>query len=275
MSAIQDRQTAIRWVDGHTHLDSDSLYPQRVLAAQRAAQAGVAAALLVNSECTAESMDRTLQCLKEDLPLRLYASLGVHPHHAAQYDASLEAMLLDRLRTPGVIAFGEIGLDYYYDHSPRDAQQRVLRRQLQLSREIGKPVVIHCRDAYGELAGILREEAVEWRGMIHCFTGVSEEASPLLDLGFHISFSGIVTFKNADALREAARFIPADRILVETDAPFLTPVPHRGKINEPAFVADTGRFVAALRQAPEAEFAAQVRSNFAALFEVNDAFGAT
>lgn len=228
--------------------------------------AGVTTMLLVNSECSEASFERTLNCLRQDSAIRKFASFGVHPHNAVQYSDSIEARLRELLQTPGVIALGEIGLDYYYDYSPRDVQVQALRRQLRLSRELDLPVVIHCRDAYGELAAILAEEAGAWRGMIHCFTGNVDEAKPLLQLGFHISFSGIVTFRNADALRVAARETPADRILVETDAPFLAPVPHRGKTNEPAYVADTGAFVAELRGAQAEDFSRQTSRNFDILF---------
>lgn len=224
--------------------------------------------LLVNSECTEDSFDRTLTCLHEPAPPTRWASFGVHPHQASRYDPAMETRLRELLRLPGVIALGEIGLDYYYDHSPRDAQQQALRQQLALSRELSLPVVIHCRDAYAELAGILRGVSSSWRGMIHCFTGTFAEAEPLLDLGFAISFSGIVTFRNAESLREAARLVPGDRILVETDAPFLAPVPYRGKTNEPAFVAETGRFVAELRRQPAEEFSEQTTRNFKTVFNV-------
>ncbi|HSP07442.1 MAG TPA: TatD family hydrolase [Acidobacteriota bacterium] len=256
------------WIDAHTHLDSDSLFPQRDAVTKRALEAGVSSVLLVNSECTEDSFQRTLACLREESPLLRWASFGVHPHQASRYEPAVEARLRELLKTPGAVALGEIGLDYYYDYSPRDAQQRALREQLTLSRELSLPVVIHCRDAYGELAGILKEEASSWRGMIHCFTGSFAEAEPLLALGFMISFSGIVTFKNADLLRDAARRIPSDRILVETDAPFLAPVPHRGKTNEPAFVADTGRCVAEQRQVSPEDFSAQTTRNFKAVFGV-------
>lgn len=264
VSSISTRYNpeVICWTDAHTHLDSDSLYDQRDAVLQRALAAGVATMLLVNSECTEASFERTLNCLRQDSAIRKFASFGVHPHNAVQYSDSLEARLRELLQTPGVIALGEIGLDYYYDYSPRDVQVQALRRQLRLSRELDLPVVIHCRDAYEELAAILGDEAGAWRGMIHCFTGNGEEAKPLLRLGFHISFSGIVTFRNAETLRLAAQQVPADRILVETDAPFLAPVPHRGKINEPAFVADTGAFVARLRGVPAEDFSSDTTRNF-------------
>jgi TatD DNase family protein len=164
------------------------------------------------------------------------------------------------------VALGEIGLDFYYNYSPREVQEEVFKKQLKLAMDLNLPVVIHCRDAYVCLAEILKEIAGQWHGMIHCFTGTGEEMNPLVDLGFYISFSGIVTFRNATSLQQAAQSVPADRMLVETDAPFLAPVPHRGKTNESAFVVDTGRFLATLRGVAETEIADQTTQNFKTLF---------
>jgi TatD DNase family protein len=257
---------SMNWTDAHTHLDSDSLFDQRDAVLIRAADAGVRTALLVNSECDEQSFQRTLQCMRETSGVRKFASFGVHPHNANQYAPGVESRLRELLKEQGVVGLGEIGLDFYYDYSPRDVQRAVLIQQLRLGIELELPVIIHCRDAYAELASILRDQAAVWRGMIHCFTGIYDEAQPLLDLGFHISFSGIVTFRRAEALRDAARRVPGDRILVETDAPYLAPVPHRGKTNEPAFVADTGAFVAALRGLSASEFSEMTTRNFDTLF---------
>jgi len=254
----------VEWIDAHTHLDSEELYPRREELLQSAFDNGVHKMVFVNSEATEQSFSRTIECAQIQGPIRKFASLGIHPHHAINYSDELEAKLLSFF--DHVIAFGEIGLDFFYDFSPRDTQRSVLRRQLEIARQKKLPVVIHCRDAYGELTDILRSMADEWHGMIHCFTGNREEVMPLLQLGFFISFSGIVTFRNANELRDAARVVPLDRILIETDAPYLAPVPHRGKTNEPAFVAYTGEFLAELRKMPVFEFSRQVSKNFDSLF---------
>jgi TatD DNase family protein len=256
----------MEWVDAHTHLDAEELYPNRTAILARATQAGVNTLLLVNSEASQNSFLRTLEVALLKDASRRYVSLGIHPHHASLYSEELENQLLEKLKHPAVISFGEIGLDYYYDYSPKEVQIKVLRRQLHLSREEGLPVMIHCREAYKELAEILRSESTDWKGMIHCFTGNSQEAAALLELGFYISFSGIITFRSAAILQEAARFVPLERILVETDAPYLAPVPKRGKVNEPAFLIYTGEFVAQLKKVPVQEFARKVIANFEKLF---------
>jgi TatD DNase family protein len=259
----------IEWIDAHTHLDSDELYIQKDEVLKRALDAGVSKMLLVNSDSTEGSFQRTVNCLESESSIKRYLSFGIHPHHASQYNSALEKMLLQYLKTPGVIALGEIGLDFYYDYSPRDVQQRVLQRQLELSLQEMLPVVIHCRDGYGELADILRNMNLEWRGMIHCFTGNRQQVEMFLDLGFFISFSGIVTFKTADVLREAALAVPVERMLIETDAPYLAPVPFRGKTNEPAFVVHTGTFLAKLKESKPEEFAAAISANFSKLFQLS------
>ncbi len=254
------------WIDAHTHLDSNELFSHVDEVLQRALDAGVREMLLVNSEADEQSFARTMECVWKESEIKKHAALGVHPHHAGRYGNGLEKLLLTFLNQEGVIALGEIGLDFFYDFSPRDVQIDVLERQLQLSRERNLPVVIHCRDAYGPLAEILEKQAKQWRGMIHCFTGTSEESKTLTNLGFHISFSGIVTFRNADSLRQAAASVPLDRILIETDAPYLAPVPHRGKTNEPAFVVHTAKQIAQLRKMTEAELSGQITQNFLTLF---------
>jgi TatD DNase family protein len=257
------------WIDAHTHLDADPLYADFAGVLARAEAAGIRKMLLVNSEADEQSFHRTLDCVKHPFPIERYAAFGIHPHHASAYDENLKAQLIDLLTKEKTIALGEIGLDFYYNYSPPDVQRNVLRAQLRLGLEKDLPVVIHCRDAYPELRNILNAEKNVWQGMIHCFTGTPEEAEWFLQLGFYISFSGIVTFRTAEVLREAARIVPLDRILIETDAPYLAPVPHRGKTNEPAFVADTGRFLAELLKIDEEQFASAVTSNFQSLFGIH------
>ena len=184
----------------------------------------------------------------------LPATAGVHPHEARIATEAVYDELRGLAREGRIVAIGEIGLDFHYDHSPRDVQREVFRRQIRLAREVGLPIVVHTREADGETAEILEQEgASETGGVIHCFTGGLDLARRALDLGFLISFSGIVAFPRAEVIQQVAREVPADRLLVETDAPFLAPPPHRGKRNEPAFVVDVARKVAALRgTTPEA-----------------------
>jgi TatD DNase family protein len=256
----------MEWIDAHTHLDSDELYVQKDEVLLRAQTAGVSGVLQVNSEATPTSMQRSFEILTMNSSLQRWGAFGIHPHQASLYSDALEKALLQYLTFPHVVALGEIGLDFYYDYSPREVQEDVFKKQLKLAMDLNLPVVIHCRDAYLRLAEMLKEIANEWRGMIHCFTGTRDEMNPLAELGFYISFSGIVTFRNATALQQAAQAASIDRILVETDAPFLAPVPHRGKTNESAFVADTGRFLATLRGVDETEIAQRTTENFKTLF---------
>ena len=256
----------VYWLDAHTHLDSDELFSEKEEVLNRARDAGVTRVLLVNSEATEQSFERTISCLQLSHPVKRFASFGIHPHQANLYDSEWEEKVRDFLEQPGVVALGEIGLDFYYNHSPQDVQISVLKKQLAVAQEKKLPVVIHCRDAYPDLARILASLSSRWRGMIHCFTGTPDEMDPLLQLGFHISFSGIVTFPRAKTLQESAKLVPLDRILVETDAPFLAPVPHRGKRNEPAFVVETAKFISSLRGFPEEKLSDAVSANFETLF---------
>src|SRR5262245_22577402 len=259
----------MEWIDAHTHLDSDELYVQKDEVLLRAEAAGVRGILQVNSEATQNSMQRSFEILNMNSSVQRWGAFGIHPHQASLYCDTLETALLQYLTFPHVVALGEIGLDFYYNYSPHEVQEEVFKKQLKLAMDLNLPVVIHCRDAYVRLAEILKEIATEWRGMIHCFTGTRDEMNPLVDLGFYISFSGIVTFRNATALQQAAQAVSVDRMLVETDAPFLAPVPHRGKTNESAFVVDTGRFLATLRGVGENEIAQRTTQNFKNLFGVS------
>jgi len=258
----------MEWIDAHTHLDSDELYVQKDEVLLRAEAVGVHGILQVNSEATPNSMQRSFEILNMNSSVQRWGAFGIHPHQASLYSDALEKTLLQYLTFPHVVALGEIGLDFYYNYSPREVQEEVFKKQLKVAIDLNLPVVIHCRDAYVRLAEILKEIAHEWRGMIHCFTGTREEMNPLVDLGFYISFSGIVTFRSATSLQQAAQTVPLDRMLVETDAPFLAPVPHRGKTNESAFVVDTGRFLASLRGVDESEIALHTTQNFKRLFGI-------
>jgi len=198
----------------------------------------------------------------------IFTTVGVHPHEARLLDDSLSSRLIEMSTHPRVIAWGEIGLDYYYDNSPRDRQQHAFRKQLEFARDRSLPVIIHTRDAESDTLAILREE---WNGsrlpgIIHCFTGTRAFAESAIDLGFYISFSGVVTFKKADDLRQTARHLPLDRILIETDSPFLAPEPFRGRRNEPAFVVQTARRIAELRNLSTEELGRITSANFERIF---------
>jgi TatD DNase family protein len=233
--------------DTHCHLDDPRLGADLDGVLARAKEAGVRAMTTIGCARSVETIRSALDVAQRH-PGLLYATAGVHPHDAAAYDDAVEAALLETARDPQVVAVGELGLDYYYDHSPREAQQAVFRRQIAVAKAVGKPLVVHTRDAAEDTLRILREESArDVGGIIHCFSEGPEFARAALELGFVASFSGIVTFKSAAAVREAARLQPLDALLVETDAPYLAPVPHRGKRNEPAFVAHTARAVADLR----------------------------
>jgi TatD DNase family protein len=200
----------------------------------------------------------------------VWATVGVHPHDAASCDAALEAELARLAAAPRVVAIGEIGLDFHYDHSPRAQQEQVFRRFIQLARELKKPIVVHTRTAPEETLQILAEEnARDVGGLIHCFSENKPFAARALDLGFDLSFSGIVTFKRALDIQEVAAWAPADRILVETDSPYLAPIPLRGKRCEPAYVLHTARFVAGLRGIPLEELAQQTSQNAQRLLGVS------
>jgi len=205
----------------------------------------------------------------------IFASAGIHPHEARHAtDAHYEE--LDRLaRHPRVIAWGEIGLDYHYDHSPRDIQARVFRRQLGQARAAKTPVVIHCREAWPDCLKILDED---WRssglgGIFHCYAGTIEEARRGIEMGFLVSFAGNVTYPKAQNLRDVARQIPLDRLLVETDSPFLAPLPHRGKRNEPAYVAEVARTIANVRDLATDEVASAAAENFRRFFDLANSVG--
>jgi TatD DNase family protein len=199
----------------------------------------------------------------------VFATVGVHPHDVARMSEADWTELSELAGRPRVVGVGETGLDYYYQHSPREAQLAAYRRFVALARTADLPVVSHVRDAHLEAAAVLREESAG-PGVIHCFSGGVAEARAYLDLGQHLSFSGILTFKNAGNIRDAAAFAPLDRILIETDAPYLAPIPHRGRRNEPAFLAETLAVLAGLRGLPVAELDAVTTTNTRRLFRLPD-----
>lgn len=199
----------------------------------------------------------------------VYAAVGIHPHDAKDCTEGRIAELRELARSPKVVAIGESGLDFHYMHSPREAQEASLRHHLELASETGKPIVIHCRDAEARIVEIVRCVGMPARGgVIHCFTGDIVAVKQFLALGFYISFSGILTFKNAAAIREAAAIVPADRVMVETDAPYLAPEPYRGRRNEPAFVVRTLAVLARVRDVDEPRLASEIVANATALFRL-------
>lgn len=259
-------------IDSHAHLDTPAFDADRDEVIARAQAAGVELFLEIAGSDVAKGSVATGITLAEQHDF-IYAAVGLHPHEASIYDEALEQQFLQLMQHPKVIGWGEIGLDYYYDHSPRDVQQQVFRRQLELAIEAEKPVIIHTRDAEDDTIQILRESwftrgGNEFGGIIHCFTSTQKLADAALAMGFHISFSGVVTFKNANELRAVAESVPSDRLLVETDCPYLAPVPYRGKRNEPAFVKETATFLANLRGVSFEEMAALTSANFKRLFRL-------
>jgi TatD DNase family protein len=251
-------------VDSHTHIDMPQFDADRDEVVARARAAGVVEMLVVGGVDESQGHRRALEVAASfDLP----ATAGVHPHEARVAGEATWDELRGLARDGRLVAIGEIGLDFHYDHSPRDVQREVFRRQLRLARDVGLPVVVHTREADAETAAILEEEgARETGGVIHCFTGGLELARRALDLGLLISFSGILAFPRAEVIQQVAREVPEDRMLVETDAPFLAPPPHRGKRNEPAFVVDVARKLAALRGTSDEAIGASARRNYARLF---------
>ena len=251
------------FVDSHAHLDDPRFDSDREAMLQRAWDAGVRKILTIGNGTGPDDMGCGIPVAESrDW---IYASVGVHPHDAAKVEERHYSQIEQLARHPKVLAIGETGLDFYYDNSPREAQREVFRRQLELAKALELPVIIHTRDADAETEEILKSVRPQ-RGVIHCFTSGDKLADFALSIGFYILFSGIVTFPSAKALAEVARRIPSDRILLETDCPYLTPVPHRGKRNEPGFVADTTRFVAELRKVTPDALAAQASANFDRVF---------
>lgn len=252
------------FVDSHCHLDYDGLREQRREVLDRARGAGVSA--MLNIATHEREWDTVIGTAEREADV--WATVGIHPHEADSHAHVDTAKLVARAAHPRVIGIGETGLDYHYDHSDRAQQRSSFRAHIVAARETGLPLIVHSRDAEADTVAILTEEMAHgaYTGVIHCFTASADFAGKALALGLFISISGIVTFKNAKDLQAIAQDLPADRLLVETDAPFLAPVPHRGRTGEPAFVADTAAFLAKLRDQPIEELAATTTANFYLLF---------
>ncbi len=256
-------------VDSHCHLDFPDFEDDMDAVIGRAAAAGVGAMLTI---CTHLSrFERVLGlALAHD---NIFCTAGVHPHEAANEEDITPERLVELSGHPKVVGFGETGLDYHYQHSPREAQKASFRAHIQAARETGLPLIVHSREADADMAEILTSEhqKAPFSGLLHCFGSGAALAEAALGIGFYISFSGIVTFKNAESVREVAKTVPLDRVLVETDAPYLAPAPKRGKRNEPAYTAYTSAFVAGLRGMEEGVFAAAPTANFFRLFALASA----
>jgi TatD DNase family protein len=251
-------------IDSHCHLNYTGLVEDQAAVIARARHAGVVGMLNISTrESEWEAVLGPAEGSKD-----IWASVGIHPHEADAHAHIDAEKLVNRAAHPRVVAIGETGLDFYYDHSDRERQRQSFRSHIAASRRTGLPLIVHTRDAEQDTAEILTEEMAAGRfsGVIHCFTASQKFADVALDLGLYISISGIATFKNAKDLQAVVRTIPDDRLLVETDAPFLAPVPHRGKTCEPAYVADTARFVATLRSRSFDDIAELTTANFFRLF---------
>ncbi|MBI4042323.1 MAG: TatD family hydrolase [Deltaproteobacteria bacterium] len=252
-------------IDTHAHLDFPDYDADREEVLKRAKEAGVEKMIIVSTEPA--SLTKTLHLAKQYDPL--YATVGIHPHDTKEMNEELFQQLLDLGREEKVVAVGETGLDFYYEHSPRETQMHWFRRQIEAARSLKVPLIIHTRQANEETLSILRDmNADEIGGVFHCFTSDWEMARQALDLGFYISFTGIVTFKKADDLREVVKKVPLEKMLLETDSPFLTPEPLRGKRNEPAFMIHTAQLIASLKNRSMEEIDRVTTANAVTLFRL-------
>jgi TatD DNase family protein len=261
------------FVDSHCHIDGSEYDADRKEVIGRAREAGVTTMLNVGTGDPHSGVFERAVALAEQHP-EVYCAIGVHPHDAKLFDEAAQQRLIDLAKqSTRVVAWGEIGLDYHYDHSPREVQRDVFRRQLGIARELNLPVVIHSRAADEETIEILREELSGYSraGVLHCFGGSLQMAEQAIELGLFVSFAGNLTFKKADDLRAIARTLPLERLLVETDCPYLTPVPFRGKRNEPARVVETAKLLAELKGVNVEEVGRITSENFSRLFEVRRA----
>jgi len=251
-------------VDSHCHLNYEGIIEQQDAVIDRARSAGVGCMLSINTKLREYTQITDIIEKHDDI----FGTVGIHPHEAENEPDVAVAALLERSTHPKIVGLGETGLDYFYDNAPREMQKVNFRAHIAAARETGLPIIVHTRDADEDCVAILREEMEKgpFTGVIHCFTASQMLADATLEMGFYISISGIVTFKNAKALHETAKTIPLDKLLIETDSPFLAPVPHRGKTCEPAFVADTGRFLAELRGESMEALGEATTENFFRLF---------
>jgi TatD DNase family protein len=260
----------VNLTDSHAHVDVADFDVDREAMLDRARAAGVGTILAIGNGPELEKLGAALPYA--DGNDWIYAAAGVHPHEAKHATDAHYAELERIARHPRLIAWGEIGLDYHYDHSPRDVQANVFRHQIGQARAAGKPIIIHCRDAWSDCLNILEED---WRssglgGIFHCFMGTMEEAQRGMDMGFMISFAGNATYPKAQSLRDVAKEIPLDRLLVETDSPFLAPQSHRGRRNEPAYVAEVAQTIGNVRNLPADQIAEITSGNFRRFFGLGE-----
>ena len=254
-------------IDSHAHIQGKEYAGEVDAVIARAHAAGVEKIIAVGGagDMSSNSEAVTLAARCENI----YATVGMHPHDAKDVGTDELKALRELAKQPKVVAIGETGLDYYYNHSPHDVQRSVFMQFIQMARDMDLPIVVHERDAAAEASELLRSQGgANLRGVIHCFTGDYHAARAYLDLGFYLSFTGIITFKNAEPLRDVVRKVPLDRIFVETDSPFLTPVPHRGKRNEPAYVRFVAETIATLKQRALGEVADVTGENVRTLFGI-------
>jgi len=264
------------FVDSHAHLEGKQFDADREPVIARAREAGVRTMVAIGNGDGPDQVDCGIRLAEKYDFIR--ATLGIHPHEARLADEAAYQNMERLAWHPSVIAWGEIGLDYYYDHSPRDVQKEVFTRQMELAAAAKLPIVIHCRpsegsdNAWNDCLGLMRDQwaAKGLGGILHCFTGTWQQAKSALDMGFMISFAGNVTFPKAKQIRDAALEVPLERMLIETDSPFLAPVPHRGKRNEPAFVKETARKLGELRGMTMEEVGEQTTRNFYNFFKITE-----
>lgn len=256
-------------IDSHAHIDGPQFAQDRESMLERARATGITTLLAIGNGPGPEKLDSALPYAEQyDW---IYTTIGIHPHEAKEATATHFDELARLARHPKVIAWGEIGLDYFYDHSPREVQEKVLRRQMELARVTKLPIIIHCRDAWDDCLKLLEET---WKptglgGILHCFSSTLDDARRGIEMGFMISFAGNSTYPKAQNLRDVAKALPLENILIETDSPYLAPQPHRGKRNEPAYVAEVARILASVRDLAAEEFAARTASNFRRFFRLS------
>jgi TatD DNase family protein len=268
------------FIDSHAHLEGKRYDEDRDAVLARAKQNGVEAYLAIGNGEGPDTADCGIKLAeKYDGQLqypRIWASVGIHPHEASLANQAADAQMLQWAQHPKVIAWGEIGLDYFYDHSPREIQKTVFRRQMELAEAAKLPIIIHCRpsdsseNAWDDCLQMIADQwtSTALGGILHCFTGSVDHARRALDMGFMISFAGNITFPKAQLIRDAAQIVPLDRMLIETDSPYLAPIPHRGKRNEPAFVKEAARQIGELRNLSAEEIGAQTTENFYKFFRL-------
>ncbi len=255
-------------IDSHAHIDFPQFAEDRDAMLERARAAGVSTLLAIGTGPGPEKLDAALPFAEQyDW---IYTTVGIHPHEAKEATPQHLDQLARLAKHPKVIAWGEIGLDYFYDHSPRDVQHRVFREQMALAREAKLPIIIHCRDAWSDCLDLIEEN---WRssglgGILHCFSSTLEDARHGIEMGFLISFAGNSTYPKTQNLRDIAKTLPLENLLIETDAPYLAPQPYRGKRNEPAYVVEVARMLASVRNLPAEEFAAATAANFRRFFRL-------